>query len=455
MNRKFDVVVVGSGSAGTTVALAARARGRSVAVIDERPFGGTCTLRGCDPKKVLVYAAGVVDAAERLAQLGIVDRTPKLEWAKLMEFKRTFTDPIPAQRRKTYEDAGAVAIHGVAKFTSPQTLAVNGDVLEAAHVVVAAGAKTLHVAQGDEALLTSESFLELESLPESLFFIGGGYIAFEFAHVAARAGAKVTILHRGAQPLNGFDPEVVEQLLSVTREVGIDVALQSTVKRVERQSDNVVAWVERNGEQTSFSAAAGVLAAGRVPDLDDLQLDAGNVERTNHGVKVNQFLQSVSNPNVYAAGDAADGGGLPLTPVAGYEGEVVAANVLDGNHRAAEFRGLASLVYTSPPLATVGLSEDAARAQRIEYDVKRGDMTDWYTTRHEAGRRAYYKVLIEKKTRRILGATILGPHAEEQINVISLAIHNELAADRVGTTLFGYPTGSSDLEYILGVAQQF
>ena len=455
MNRKFDVAIVGSGSAGTTVALAARAHGRSVAVIDERPFGGTCTLRGCDPKKVLVTAADVVDAAGRLARLGVLHRAPTIQWEKLMQFKRTFTDPIPAQRLKEYEDAGAVGIHGVANFISPRAIAVNGDSIEASHFVIAAGAKTRHVAEGDDALLTSETFLDLPAMPASLLFIGGGYIAFEFAHVAARAGAKVTILHNGPQPLNGFDSEVVERLLDVTREIGIDVQLNSTVKLVERDGENVVVWVERNGERKRFAAAAGVLAAGRVPDLDQLQLDAGKVERTQHGVKVNEFLQSASNESVYACGDAADGGGLPLTPVAGYEGEIVADNIVNGNRRTAEFRGLASIVYTNPPLATVGLSEEAARKQGIGYDVQRGDMTDWYSTRHVAGRRAYYKALIEKEKRRIVGATILGPHAEAQINVLALAVRNELPTDDVAATLFGYPTGASDLEYIVGQAQQF
>ncbi len=449
--REFDVVVIGSGSAGASAAMALRARGRSVAVVDERPFGGTCLLRGCDPKKVLVAAARVVDEAQRYAALGILDRVPLLQWERLMRFKHTFTDGVPEQRVHDLEAAGAVTLHGHVRFEDPQTLRVGDDPVRAGNVVIASGAVPGHVATGDETLLDSERFLDLERMPQSLVFVGGGYIAFEFAHLAARAGAKVTILHRGARPLEGFDPDAVAQLLRLTRDVGIDVQLETTVESVERDASGVIVHASAGGQARAFRAEEGVLAAGRPADLDPLALEAGNVERTKRGVKVNAFLQSTSNPRVYAAGDAADGGGLPLTPVAGYEGEVVAENILDGNTRCVEWSGLASMVYSMPALGMVGLSEEQARQRNLDVDVRSGDMTSWYGTRHVAGRGAYYKVVLENDTRAILGATILGPHAEEQINVFATAIRNHMSAEALASVLFAYPTGSSDLEYMLAL----
>ena len=150
MEREFDVVVIGSGTAGTNAAMALRKAGRSVAVIDERPFGGTCALRGCDPKKVLVAAARALDAAAAYTDRGIFDRAPQLNWANLMRFKRTFTDPVPQTRVRTYEDAGIVAIRGQARFAGPQQLAVDGDRVRAKHIVIATGATELHVADGDD-----------------------------------------------------------------------------------------------------------------------------------------------------------------------------------------------------------------------------------------------------------------------------------------------------------------
>lgn len=449
MDREFDVAVVGTGSAGAEVALTVRAGGRSVAIIDERPFGGTCALRGCDPKKVLVHAARVVDQTQGLAELGIFKEPARLQWPELMRFKRTFTDPAPAKRLAQFEQSGVVSFHGRASFEDERTLLFGEDRIRAGHIVIASGAQERHVAQGDDQLLTSEQFLDLDELPESLLFVGGGYIAFEFAHVAARAGARVTILHNDAHPLAGFDAEIAQRLVEYSRTCGIEIILEAPVTSIERTGDGVVAHVKQKDAQRTYTAKSGVLAAGRIPSLDGLALDRGGVERTNKGVKVNEFLQSTSNARVYAAGDAADSGGLPLTPVAGDTGEITAQNILRGNSRKTDFRGLATMVYTIPALGSVGITEEQARKQGVKIDVHAGDMKDWYSTRHVAGGAAFYKVVIEKDSGKLLGATILGPFAEEQINVLSMAIRHGLDAHAVVDTLFAYPTGSSDLQYFM------
>jgi glutathione reductase (NADPH) len=278
-------------------------------------------------------------------------------------------------------------------------------------------------------------------------FAGGGYIAFEFAHVAARAGARVTILNNDDKPLRGFDSDVVRRLLAATREAGIAVHLDTTVESVERSDSGVVVHARTPKGAQTFEARDGVLAAGRVPDLEHLNLPAAGIERTKKGVKVNEFLQSVSNPQVFAAGDCADGGGLPLTPVAGYEGQTVAANILNNNSCKPNFSGLASMVYAIPPLGQIGLTEEQAREQGLNVEVHSGDMTEWFSTRHVAAKTAYYKLVLQKAGGTVLGATILGPHAEEQINVLALAIRHGLDGKSIGETLFAYPTGSSDMEY--------
>lgn len=450
MERKFDLIVVGSGSAGASVAHTARKRGWTVAVVDKQPFGGTCALRGCDPKKVLVAAGRVAESGQRWAELGVFDRAPVLQWEGLMRFKRTFTDPVPKQREDGFKEAGIVALHGRAQFQDERTIRIDGDAFEATRFVIASGAVEQHVAQGDDQLLTSETFLDLQALPNSLLFIGGGYIAFEFAHVAARAGSKVTILHSDDHPLHGFDSDAVDKVLSLTREIGIDVVLNTTATSVTREATGVLVVGSQDGQPQPYRAENGVLAAGRVPDLEDLGMNAAGIEWTKHGVRVNEFLQSVSNPTVYACGDAADAGGLPLTPVAAYEGEIVAANLLDGNSRTPTFDGLASIVYTIPALAMVGVTEAQARDKGMDIDVRSGDMKQWYSTRHVAGRAGFYKAVIEKQSGRILGVTILGPHAEEQINVLALAIRQGLTSTVIADALFAYPTGSSDLEFMVG-----
>jgi glutathione reductase (NADPH) len=367
-----------------------------------------------------------------------------------MRFKRTFTEPVTEARTRRYEEAGINAFSGNARFLDDRTLEAGDDRIVADHFVIASGANELHVATGDEQLLTSETFLELDSLPESLAFIGGGYIAFEFAHIAARAGSHITILHGDAHPLDGFDSDLVEQLVRLSREAGIDVHLETRVEAVQRTGEGVTLRARTSDGPRTFEAREAVLAAGRTPAIDDLDLQAAGVERTAKGIKVNSYLQSVSNARVYAAGDAADGGALALTPVAGYEGEIVASNILKGNAQSPNFRGLVSTVYTIPALASVGLTQAQAQAQHQDVDVRFGDMSTWYSTRHVGSNAAYYKIILEKNTGAVLGASVLGPHAEEQVNVLALAIRYGLSRAQIAETLFAYPTASSDLEHMLG-----
>lgn len=441
--RTYDVAVIGSGTAGTTVATAVRKGGRSVVVIDDRPLGGTCALRGCDPKKIFVAAARAVADAQRWHRIGVMPAVPTLDWARLQAFKRTFTDPVPEQRAKTYDDAGIERIAGRARFVGERALDVDGERIEAASIVIATGARERRVASGDDALLTSDDFLNLEALPESLIFVGAGYIAFEFAHVAARGGSRVTIVHDNDRPLPEFDADAVDRLVAATREAGIEVRLNAPVHGV-RTVDGGIAAVTDAG---TFRAAHGVLSAGRVAAIDELALEAAKVDRTEKGIRVNAHLQSASNPHVYAAGDCADGGGMPLTPTAALEGSVVAANILDGKMRTADLRGLASICFAIPPLASVGLSQEQANERGLDVEVRDGDTSEWYSTRHLAAKTGYYKVVTAKPSGAILGATILGPHAEEQVNVLSLAIRHALSGNDLEEALFAYPTGSSDFEY--------
>jgi glutathione reductase (NADPH) len=192
-----------------------------------------------------------------------------------------------------------------------------------------------------------------------------------------------------------------------------------------------------------------VHGAGRVPEIDDLDLKIAGVEREKHGVIVNEYLQSISNPSVYAAGDAAASGGPPLTPVAGMEGEVVAANLLKGNHRKPDLVAVASIVYTLPSVASVGLLEAAAEKQGLKFRVNHQDTSEWYSSRRLGAKYSAFKVLIQESSDRILGAHVIGPHAEEQINLFTLAIRSGIGASDIEQTLFAYPTGASDLSYMV------
>ena len=299
---------------------------------------------------------------------------------------------------------------------------------------------------GAEHAVTSEQFLELECLPERILFIGGGYLSFEFAHIAARAGVRARILHRGRRPLDRFDPDLVERLVGRTRDLGVDVHLGAEViSIIPGPTDfNVRAHLETDDRE--FKADLVVHGAGRVPEIDDMNLAEAGIEWDPYrGVKVNEYLQSVSNPAVYAAGDAAASAGAPLTPIATYEGKIVAENLLQGNHRKPNYGSIPSVVFTVPPLASVGLQEQAARQRGLKVRVNQGDTSSWYSSRRVAERFSGFKVLTEEPIVRLLRAHLLGPDAGETINIFALAIRKRLTSEDVKDMLFAYPTLGSDM----------
>ncbi len=450
MTRKFDIVVIGTGSAASAVASRCRSAGWQVAVIDSRPFGGTCALRGCDPKKVLVGAAEALDRVRRMKGKGVRAEAVCIDWQELMRFKRSFTEPVPKKQEEGFAKAGIATFHGRARFVGPSSLQVNDDVLEGRYVVIAAGQKPADLKiPGAEHLTTSERFLELDELPKRILFIGGGYIAFEFAHVAVRAGAQVTIAHRGPRPLPRFDPDLVDQLVKSSRELAVDVQLGTEVMGVEKRSGQLVVRASASGQQRTFEADMVVHAAGRVAEIDDMNLDAAGVAWDSQGVKVNEFLQSVSNPAVYAAGDAAASGGPPLTPVANYEGIIVAANLLKGNSQKPNYLGIPTVVFAIPPLAAVGLSESEAHKQALKFKVKKELTSNWYSSRRIAEKYSGFKALVEEGTDRIVGAHLLGSDAEEVINLFGLAMRAGMRAADLKHMLYAYPTRGSDVPYML------
>jgi glutathione reductase (NADPH) len=381
---------------------------------------------------------------------GISSPVPALDWRDMIRFKHTFVDGVPESNEKSFTGAGIRAIQGRARFVGPASLQVGDETLVGRHVVIAAGARHAPLGiTGEEHLTTSTEFLDLDQLPRHVVFVGGGYTGFEFGHVAARAGAEVSILHRGDRPLERFDADLVAQLVQVTRDLGVDVRTRTTVTAVEKRDNELIVHARGADGITEVVADLVVHAAGRVPEIDDLGADVAGIERgENGGVAVNEYLQSVSNPAVYAAGDAVASGGFPLTPVAGMQGSIVATNLLTGNTRTPSYEGVPTVVFTTPPLAGVGLDEETARAQGLSFTTHHEDTSGWYSSRRVALVHTGSKVLVEDGTDRILGAHLLGNHAEELVNLFALAIRTGLSAHDLKEMVFTYPTSASDVPYM-------
>jgi glutathione reductase (NADPH) len=448
--EQHDVIVVGTGEGGSAVATRCAKAGRRVAVIDDEPYGGTCALRGCDPKRVLAGASELIDWDHRMLRHGVTGET-RLDWSALMAFKRTFTEPVPQRQEAAFKKLGIATYHGVGRFRSPDRFVVDGKELTAKFFVIASGARPAPLGiPGEEHVRTSTDFLDLAALPRRIGLIGAGYIAFEFAHIAARADAQVVMLGRG-RALKHFDSDLVARLTEHTRSLGVDVRLDSPVQGVERSGGEFrINFRGLNGEEF-VSVDMVIHAAGRIPKTSDLDLKRANVEAdARGGVKVNDYLESITNPNVYAVGDAAASpGALPLTPVAAHQGIVVASNILQGNKKTPDYRGIPSVVFTTPPLATVGLTEEEANLKGLKVRVKSEDTREWFSSRRVSAATSMYKTLTEENSDTVVGAHLLGPNAEEVINLFALAIRQGIKARELAHSIYAYPTSGSDLPYML------
>ncbi len=449
MHYDVDVVVIGTGTSAFMTVYACLAANLTVAVVDRREYGGTCAMRGCQPKKYLVAAAEAVAQCKRMQGIGLRGM-PLLEWPELIRSKNCFTDAVPQRTEKGFQQKGAATLHGVARFTGPNTISVNGEELVAKYIVIASGAVPKPLGfPGEQHLITSEDFMNLEKMAKKVLFVGGGYISLEFAVVAALAGAEVTILQHSERILRRFDPDCVEVLEKSCKDLGIRLLKNVPVERIDRDASGFSVQCKAGGDLRYHHADLVVHGAGLIPDLEDLDLEKGNVDATGKGIEVNSYLQSVSNPAVYAIGDVA---ATPyrLATTADLEGELAAQNIIHGNRSMPNEEVVPSVVFTSPPLAAVGILEESARKEGIAIKVNKGEMNRWPSSMRIGQKHCFYKIILGRDDGRILGAHLLGHNADEVINIFALAIDLKLTGEQLKNTLWAYPTYTSDLKYMVG-----
>lgn len=449
-SEKFDVVILGGGNAGMGVTGPVRRVGMSVAMIEADLLGGTCPNRGCTPKKVLVAAGHALHEIERASAHHIAVGKPELEWAALIDRERDMIKDIPTNLARSMEKRNVEVIKGHASFAGPNVIRVGNRELEARHIVIATGSKPRPLPiPGAELMITSDEMLTERNFPGSVIFVGGGVISLEFGHVYARAGADVTILETLPQLLPAMDTDAVTRLQTESERIGIRVRTSVSVKRIERANSRLRVVFSHGGAEHAAEADQVINGAGRIANIDALNLAAGKVEHTNGRLAVDRHLRSTSNPNVYVCGDAVPTS-PQLSPIATYEGDIVGRNIVEGAKYSPDYACMATSVYTVPALAAVGLTEVAARQKGLAIDVHTNDMHDWFSARTYAETVAWSKVIVDRSNDRILGAHFVGHTGQELVNIFGLAMRFGITASQIRENVYAYPTFASDIKHMLG-----
>ncbi|GKT03033.1 dihydrolipoyl dehydrogenase family protein [Furfurilactobacillus sp. WILCCON 0119] len=436
----FDQLVIGGGPGGLALAEGLASAGQQVAIVEENLWGGTCPNRGCDPKKILLAAVEAKRAAEQMAGHGLTG-VPTINWTDLMAKKTAYTSTVPTGTLAGLQQSGATTLNGHAQFNADGTVQVGTETVSAKTITLATGQRPARLTiPGADHIQTSTDFLNWQTLPNRVTFIGGGYIAFELADIANAAGADVHVVLHNDRPLRAFDADLADDLVAQLTAAGVHFDMNIAVEAVTATDDGLT-LTAADGFELTTDAIVG--ATGRIPNVDTLNLDAVGVEANRHGVVVNDHLQT-TNPQIYALGDVVAKRDEPkLTPVAGFDARYLVGELTGATTAPISYPAIPTVVFGAPKLAAVGVAIPTAQADDT-LRVTTLDMTHWYTYQRIEEATAQAKVVTNAQGQ-IVGATVLSNLADEMINYLTLVVNKHLTLDDV---IMAYPTPASDLVYL-------
>jgi glutathione reductase (NADPH) len=439
MDMTHDLIVIGAGSGGVAGARRAATLGAKVAIVEADRVGGTCVIRGCVPKKLMMYAAGFAHLLAEAPGFGWTGVEGRFEMARWADAKKREI----ARLEKIYDDmllnGGVELVRGRARVTSRCEVDVDGRVLRAPRLLVATGgAPAADAIPGLEAAMTSNDILDLRELPASLLVIGGGYIACEFASILAGFGCKVTLAYRDRYPLRGFDEELRGRLALALGERGLTLACGVALTRLERD-DGGFALVRADG--SVLRADAALNATGRRPNTAGLGLESAGVTLTTQGAVAVDADSRSTCPTIWAVGDVTDR--VNLTPVAIAEARAFVDTEFGKSPRRVDHRTVASAVFTEPPIGTVGLSE-AHAVQRGPVDVYASDFRPMRTAFTGGSERTYMKLVVDGLSDRVLGVQMIGPDAPEIVQSLAVALTSGATKRDFDHTIALHPTAAEE-----------
>ena len=448
----FDVIVIGTGTAGQTAAFDLAAEGLRVAIAENSSApGGVCALRGCQAKKWFYETMEVVARSRHLTGKGIIE-PPRFSWEQIQREKTRFTSKIPENTVSGLKGSDITYLRGQAQFVDPRTLQIDGQNYQSRYIVVAAGAMPASLPiDGAQHLITSDDFLDLTALPRRIAFIGGGFISFEFAHFAARLGGmagQIHVLEAGDRALGPFDKDMVAQLVKASEQDGIQVRTGVSVTSVSRNGDEFTVHFKSG---PSLVVDQVVNSAGRIPNIAPLSLDTAGIESSRKGITVNRSMQT-SVPTVFAIGDCADT--VMLARVADMEAHVAARSIMAMENKndlpAMDYRAVPAVLFTYPQLGMVGKTEETLQQEDTAYWKSFETGVNWPTYRRIGMKHAGYKLLTDKNGC-ILGAHFLGDNTTGLVNTFKQAMLDNTPVKKIRDDhiMAPYPSRESDILYML------
>lgn len=436
----YDLLVIGAGSGGVRAARISAELGARVAVVEERALGGTCVNVGCIPKKLYVYASEFGGAWQDAKGFGWQASDITFDWAELRDNKITEIDRLNALYERLLRTPGVDILSGHGTLVGPQEVAVGDQHYRAEKILLATGTwPYLPEIPGINLALTSNDIFDLDQLPEHILIVGGGYIATEFAGIFAGLGASVTQSYRGQALLRGFDREVCDFLAEEMQKSGIDLRLNHDILALERGHNGSVRAQTSDGE---LEVDAVLMATGRRPHLDGLNLACTQVQLTEQGaVKVNAQFQT-NEPSIFALGDLI--GGWELTPVAIAQAMAFAHTQFGEKSRSVEDDFIATAVFSHPPLACVGMTEEAAREAGHTVSIFCSDFRPLKHTLSGRDERSMVKLVVDSKSDRVLGLHMVGADAAEICQGMAIALKLGATKADFDRTIGIHPTAAEE-----------
>jgi pyruvate/2-oxoglutarate dehydrogenase complex dihydrolipoamide dehydrogenase (E3) component len=457
----YDAVVIGSGQGGTPLARALAEAGRKTALVEREHVGGTCINEGCTPTKTMVASAKTAYVDRRSADYGVHDGPVTVAMPEVRRRKQSIVDSFRESNENRIEATdGLDLIDGEARFTGPRTLAVrtnDGEELEMEvdNIFINVGARPANPPiEGLDSVTTlnSTSIMELNGLPEHLLVLGGSYVGLEFAQMFRRFGSEVTIVQRSGQLMGREDPDVAEAVADIMREDGIEVLLNTQTARAEQDEGKILLTVNTTDGERTLEGSHLLVAAGRPPNTETLDLEAAGIEMDKRGFIVTNERLETNAEGVYAIGDVK--GGPAFTHISYDDFRIISTNLLEGGSATIADRLVPYTMFIDPQLGRIGLSEQEARDQGRDVLVAKIPMSYVARAIEMDETRGFMKAVIDAETNRILGCAVLGIEGGEIMAMIQIAMMGDLPYTALRDAVFAHPTLAESLNTLFSAVEE-